>query len=188
MAVAPHEAEEAAHGADAATHGADAAAHGVEHAATFPPFDPTLFASQLVWFALTFGALYFILSRLVLPKVQDVLDRRASTLKSDLDAAHRESEAAERARLEMERVAAEARANARKVVEDMRARAQAELSAEQEKVDAKHAAEIAAAEARIAAKRDEALKQVDALSKDLARDIVARLTGAGAAEPRKARA
>ncbi len=167
MAAAPHE---------LVTHGAESGAHAAaEGHSSFPPFDPATFSSQLVWFALTFGALYFILSRFVLPQVQAVLDKRASTLKSDLDKAAAESAAAEGARTEMERSAEAARARARGLIEDQRAKAAAELAAEQAKVDESLAADIRAAEARIGQARDAALAQVDALAGDLAKDIVARL-------------
>ena len=65
----------------AAQEGAAEAAHGGGEAkSSFPPFDPTLFASQLVWFDLSFIALYLLLSRFVLPKIGGVLHTRASTI------------------------------------------------------------------------------------------------------------
>jgi F-type H+-transporting ATPase subunit b len=165
-----------AHGAaEAAAHGAEAAAHGGEHAATFPPFDPSLFASQLVWFAITFGILYVVLATWALPKVQSVLDSRASALRGDLEAAARESAAAEAAHQEMERVSAAARADARKLVEDMRAKAQAELAAEQAVSDKALAEQLNQAETRIQETRRGAIAQVSGVADDLAREIVTRL-------------
>ncbi|MBI1187961.1 MAG: ATP F0F1 synthase subunit B [Alphaproteobacteria bacterium] len=177
MAAAPETSEAAAHAGDAA-HDAAGAAHGGEHAAVaFPPFDASLFASQLFWFAITFGALYIFVSRFVLPKVGAVLENRATTLKADLDLAHRESEAAERARLEAERTHADARANARKLIDEMRADAQAELNAAREKADDELNAKIAAEEGRIAARRDQALKEIGAVADEVAGEIVAKLVG-----------
>lgn len=176
MADAPHAVPtDAAHGA------ADAAAHGGGHEASFPPFDASLFASQLVWFALTFGVLYFVLSRFVLPKVQTVLDKRAATLKGDLDAAAAESAAAEAARIDMERTAAQARAQARRMIDEERAAATAALAADQAKADAELSAQGATAEKRIAELRAKALTEVGAVADDLARDIVQRLTRGAAA-------
>lgn len=167
---------EATHGAaEAAAHGAEAAAHGGEHAATFPPFDPTLFASQLVWFAISFGVLYVVLATWALPAVQRVLDKRAAALKGDLESAARESAAAEAAHKEMERVSAAARADARKLVEDVRVKAQADLAAEQAVSDKALAEQLSVAEARIAETRRGALTQVSGLADDLAKEIVARL-------------
>ncbi|MGE0828302.1 MAG: F0F1 ATP synthase subunit B' [Hyphomonadaceae bacterium] len=179
-AEATHSADAAAHGAEAAAHGA---AHGAEHGSgVFPPFDATTFSSQLVWFAITFGVLYYVLSRFVLPKVGAVIERRESTVKADLDLAAQESEAAETARQEAERTSANARAEARKTVEDMRAKTLAAFAAEQEKADADVAARIAAEEGKVSEMREKALSQVEALSADLANDIVKQLTGASVAK------
>ncbi len=74
-------AADAAHGAVDATHAADAAhgaAAGGEHAASFPPFDASLFSSQLIWFAITFALLYYIVSRHILPNIASVVDKRAA--------------------------------------------------------------------------------------------------------------
>ncbi len=169
--------DDAAHAADAAyaadaAHGAADAAHG---AGVFPPFDVTTFASQLFWFFVAFGVLYFVMSRIALPKVQAVLDMRAAALKTDLESAARESAAAEAARVEMERTAAEARAQSRKLIDDMRASAQAELAAEQTAAERTLTDQAAAADARIQEMRKGAMAQVGAMADELARDIVARL-------------
>lgn len=158
-----------------AAHGAAEGAHGAEHGGGFPPFDPANFASQLVWFALTFGALYFILSRFVLPSVQAVLDKRAAALKSDLEAAARQTADAEAARQAMEKASNDARAQARKHIEDARAAVMAEIAAEQAKADEQFARQAAVAETRISEARNAAMANVSSIADDLARDIVARL-------------
>src|SRR5688572_14772604 len=116
MAATPHPVEathapeaaptaDAAHAPDAAGHAAGAAAHGGE-AGVFPPFDATTFASQLFWFAVTFVALYVVLSRFVLPRIGGVLEKRAGTIQGDLDQAAQKSAEAEHARANMERAVA----------------------------------------------------------------------------------
>src|SRR5207237_10376678 len=55
-----------------------------EHGAKFPPFDSTYFASQLVWLALTFGALYLLMSRIALPRIGAILEARRGHLSEDL--------------------------------------------------------------------------------------------------------
>jgi F-type H+-transporting ATPase subunit b len=170
---APHE---------SVAHTADAAAHGGEHgaAAAFPPFDASLFASQLVWFAITFIALYFIVSRFILPKVSTVLAQRAATVKGDLDAAAIQGAAAEDARAAMEKATAKARADARAMVDAARADVQAKLNAEQEQAETRLAARIQGAEAKVNEARAKALGEVPALAETLARDIADKLAPARA--------
>ena len=170
----PH-AVDAAHGADAAH-----AAAGGEHAVSFPPFDTSLFASQLIWFAITFVALYFVVSRMIVPKVASVLEKRAGVLASDLNAAAAKSAAAEDARATMEKATAKARTEARAMVDSARAEVQTKLAAEQEAADKRLADKIAAAEASVEAVRGRALAEVPGIADQLARDIADKIAPVGA--------
>jgi F-type H+-transporting ATPase subunit b len=160
------------------------ASAGAEGATVFPPFDPTLFASQLVWFALCFIALYLIMSRFVLPKVGATLATRAGTIESDLDQAAQKSARAEEARVSMEKEVTKARADARAMVEAARAEVQARLAAEQEAAEARIAERINAAEARVSAAKQKALAEVPALADGLARDIADRIAPSAQSAPR----
>jgi F-type H+-transporting ATPase subunit b len=161
------------------------AAHGAEHAggSAFPPFDASLFASQLIWFAITFALLYFVVSRFVLPRVSSVLERRAGAVKNDLDQAAQKSADAEEARVTMERAMAKARADARAMVEAARADITAKLNAEQEAAEKRLAERIAAAESRVGAARQKALAEVPALAEALAREIADKLAPSPAPAP-----
>ena len=183
MAATPHattveHATEAAHGADAA------AAHGAEGGA-FPPFDATTFGTQLFWFVLTFAALYFVLSRVVLPQITAVLAKRAGTIKSDLDEAAQKSAAAEQARVDMEKAVAKARADARALVDAARADVTAKLTAEQEAAEQRLTKKIEEAEAKVDAERKKALAEVPSIAEALARDIADKFAPANASAPRQ---
>lgn len=172
--VDPH-AVEAAHGAT------DAAAHGGEHASGgFPPFDALTFGTQLFWFAVTFGLLYLVVSRFVLPTVGGVLAKRAGTIAGDLDQAAQKSAAAEEARVSMERAVAKARADARSMIDAARADVMAKLNAELEAAEKRLTDKIAAAEASVDAARKKALAEVPAMADQLARDIADRIAPASA--------
>ncbi len=168
-----------AHAVDAA-HGAAAGAHGAEHAAAFPPFDASLFPSQIFWFVVTFGALYFLVSTFILPKVAGVLEKRAGTIKADLDGAALKSAAADEARADMERATAKARADARAMVDAARADVMAKLTAEQEQAEARLADRIRAAEAKVNDARTKALADVPGVAQALAREIADKLAPAKA--------
>lgn len=182
MAADPHASVDP-HAADAAAHGADAAAHGAEAGGAFPPFDATLFSSQLIWFFATFIALYFVVSRFVIPTVGGVLARRAGAIASDLDEAAQKSAPAEDARASMEKAVAKARADARAMVDAARADVMAKLGAEQEAAETRLAAKIDAAEAKVNDARAKALAEVPALADTLARDIADKILDGDA--PRK---
>lgn len=49
-------------------------------AKVFPPLDADTFAPQLVWLALSFGLLYLLLKRIVLPRVSEVIEERGDRI------------------------------------------------------------------------------------------------------------
>ena len=56
---------------------------------TFPPFDATTFASQLLWFAITFALLYYLMAKVALPRIGSILEGRRDRIAADLDQAER---------------------------------------------------------------------------------------------------
>src|SRR5262245_65410635 len=70
------------------------------HGGGFPPFESSTFASQLVSLAIAFVALYVIVSRIALPRVESVIDARQNAIEGDISAAPKfkdESDAAVKA-------------------------------------------------------------------------------------------
>ena len=119
--------------------GAHTEADGGHHGGSFPPFDSSTFASQLVSLVIAFVALYLIVSRIALPRVGGVIDARQNAIEGDLAAAQKlkdESDAALKA-YESELAAARSRAQAisNETREKLNAAAEAERKTLEEKLD-----------------------------------------------------
>ena len=141
-AAAPAEehAQDAAHGADthadptAGTH-ATTEAHGGEHdSGVFPPFDPATFPSQLLWLAITFGALYVLMSKVALPRIGSILENRKSIVDADLAAADASRQKTDAAIAAYESALANARSKAQGIANETRDKIQADLSAKRSAV------------------------------------------------------
>src|SRR5215471_12666427 len=50
----------------------------------FPPLNPDTFAPQLVWLAITFGLLYLLLKRTILPRLGNIIAGRQERIRDDL--------------------------------------------------------------------------------------------------------
>ncbi len=157
---------------------AETASHAGEHGgaekAPFPAFDTTWYASQIFWLAILFTVLYLALSRWVLPKISDTLEKRSDRVASDLDQAARLSDQSADAQKALELRIAQARSKARETSEKAREKSDAELAAETARVDADIEKKLAAAEKRIQALQAEAMKNVEQIAVDAAEAITAR--------------
>lgn len=143
----------------------------------FAPLDPTTFVPQLVWLALTFGLLYLLVKRLVLPRVGAVIDQRRQRIERDLEKAENLKVETEQALASYEQALGEARARASAIGKEMHDRLAAEIDKERAKVDAEIARKLADAEARIAQSKTRAMAGVGEIAGDTAGAIVARLLG-----------
>src|SRR3974390_2449591 len=89
---------------------------GGDHS-NFPPFDTSTFPSQLVWFFIAFGFLYWFMAKRALPQIGTVIETRRARIASDRDDATRMQQEADAAAAAHERMLAEARGKAQSMAQ-----------------------------------------------------------------------
>ena len=57
-----------------------------------PQLNPEFWISQIFWLTLTFGIMYFVLSKLILPKISNNLETRKSQILENIEAAEKQRE------------------------------------------------------------------------------------------------
>lgn len=145
--------------------------------ASFPPFDPAHFASNLFWLAITFAALYGLMSKVALPRLGSILEERADTIGRDLDQATEMQAKAEDMAQAYEKALGEARKNAQGIAQTARETGAKASEAQRHATEAELAAKLAQAEATIAKTKVKAMGNVRDLGSDVAVAIVTKLTG-----------
>lgn len=163
------------------------AAHGGEHKGGLPQLNPETFPTQIFWLALSFGALYYLMSKRALPRVAEVLEQRQERISRDLAKAAEVKEEADKALAAVEAAVAEARSNAHGVIAEAVAANEQTAAARSAETAAAVAERLRQADARIQAAKDEAVANVRSAAADIARDVVAKLAGV-VAEPAAAEA
>ena len=153
-----------------------------------PQLDPDTFSPQLIWLAITFIGLYFVMARMALPRIGNAIEHRRDRIANDLDQAQALKEATDRAIASYEERMAQARSNAHAMAQETRQKLKDEVDAERARIDAELASKVAAAEKRIAKARGAAIDDMQTVAGDLAGDIVARLIGAKVTEAKAAKA
>jgi F-type H+-transporting ATPase subunit b len=143
----------------------------------FPPFDSSTFPSQLLWLALTFGALYYVMSRIALPKVGGVIQARKAKIAKDLEDAAAMQQRADAAAAAHEKTLADARAKAQSVAQEAREKLAAEAELRRKALEEQLAAKLALADQQIAATRTQAMTNVETIARDAASAIFERILG-----------
>lgn len=143
----------------------------------FPPFDATTFASQIVWFVITFAILYVVMSRVALPQIGSIIDKRKARIDGDLKEAERLKGETDKAIAAYEAALAEARKNAHGIAEETRASIKADIDGKRKVVEDDLSKKVAEAEARIAKNKDEALGRVGEIAAETTAALVTQITG-----------
>ncbi|WP_439560383.1 F0F1 ATP synthase subunit B' [Roseinatronobacter sp.] len=137
-----------------------------------PQLDLSTFSNQIFWLVVTMVVLYFIMSRVALPRIAAVLADRRGTITSDIAAAEDFKLKAQEAEAAYNQALADARTEANSIVEAAKAEMQAELDVQLAKANAEIAARSAESERHIAEIRDNALAMVTEVSGDVTKEIL----------------
>ncbi|MEI2386496.1 F0F1 ATP synthase subunit B [Breoghania sp. JC706] len=166
----------------AAEHGAVTAHTEVPHdgghgQALFPPFNGETFPSQLLWLAITFGVLYYMMSKMVLPRIGGILEDRRDRIANDIAEAGRLKQETEVAIASYEQALAEARQKASGIAQATRDKLAAETEAKRAAVEKDLNAKLEDAEKRIAGIKEAALADVGEIAGEATNALVETLLG-----------
>jgi F-type H+-transporting ATPase subunit b len=144
----------------------------------FPPFNKETFASQLVWLAIFFVALYLLMWKVAIPRIGGIVEARRGRIEGDIAEANRLKEQSDAALKAYEQSLADARGRAQALANETRERMNAEVEESRRKLEAALNAKLAEAERTIAQTKTAAMANVRGIAVDTAGAIVQRLIGA----------
>ncbi|WP_223421414.1 F0F1 ATP synthase subunit B' [Tateyamaria pelophila] len=142
-----------------------------------PQLDIGTFDNQVFWLLITLVVIYFVLSRVALPRIAAILAERQGTITNDIAAAEDLKAKAHDAEAAYDKALADARAEAQRISAETKATIQADLNVAIAKADAEIAARTAESEKAIAEIREGAMEAVAEVAKDTAMEIVAVMGG-----------
>ncbi len=139
-----------------------------------PQLDIGTFDNQVFWLVITLVVIYFVLSRVALPRIAAILAERQGTITNDIAAAEDLKAKAHDAEAAYDKALADARAEAQRISAETKATIQADLNGVAiAKADAEIAAKTAESEKAIAEIRAGAMEAVTEVANDTAMEIVA---------------
>lgn len=174
-------ASDAAHGV--AAQGAEAvhaAAGAADHAASapgMPQLDFTTFGNQIFWLLVVLAVIYWVLSRVALPRIGGVISDRQGAITGDLMAAEEFKQKAKEAEAAYDKALADARAEANKIIAANKAEIRTELDAAIAHADAEIAARTVESEKRIGEIRLSAVEDARSVARDVTGALVQNFGG-----------
>ena len=142
-----------------------------------PQLNPEFWISQVFWLVLTFGILYGVLSKLILPKISANLESRKSRIQENIEAAERQREDSENKIKEFEDIIAKSKIEAKNIFKETKERAVKEINAKKEKLEKQLDEEIKKAEKEIYILKKSAPEKIRKIAVETSSDLIKQLMG-----------
>ena len=143
----------------------------------FPQLDFSTYPSQIFWLSVSFGALYFAVSKRVLPAISDVIENRDSKLKSDLKRAQEFHVKSEQLKHEYEVGLESSRRQANKILQEASVKIAKMQEERHIKLEESLASQMKEAEVRLQELRDRVLSEMEEMAVSTAEEILSKFLG-----------
>jgi F-type H+-transporting ATPase subunit b len=143
-----------------------------------PQLNPEFWISQIFWLTLTFGILFVILSKLILPKISANLELRKSQIQENIEAAEKQRQNSEAKLKEYEDIVLKSKLDAQNIFKEAREKALKDINAKKETLDKQIDEEIKKAEQEISLLKKGAPLKINKIAIDTSSELVKKLIGA----------
>ncbi|MDB3995386.1 F0F1 ATP synthase subunit B [Candidatus Pelagibacter sp.] len=143
-----------------------------------PQLNPEFWISQIFWLTLTFGMLYIVLSKLILPKISDNLESRKSQILENIEAAEKQRQNSEEKLKEYEEIVSKSKMEAKNIFNQAREKALKDISAKKDVLDKQIDDEIGKAEQEIKELQKGAADKINKIAIETSSELIQKLIGA----------
>ena len=142
-----------------------------------PQLNPEFWISQIFWLILTFGILYIVLSKLILPKISNNLESRKSQILENIEAAEKQREDSETKLKEYGEIISKSKIEAKNIFNQAREKALKDINAKREVLEKQIDDEISEAEQEIKSLRDGAPDKINKIAIETSSELIHKLIG-----------
>ena len=142
-----------------------------------PQLNPEFWVSQIFWLTLTFGILYLVLSKLILPKISANLESRKSQILENIEAAEKQREDSETKLKDYEEIISKSKMEAKSIFNQAREKALKDISAKKEVLDKQIDEEISKAEQEIKELQSGAAEKINKIAIETSSELIQKLIG-----------
>jgi len=143
-----------------------------------PQLNPEFWISQIFWLTLTFGILYVVLSKLILPKISANLELRKSQIQENIEAAEKQRESSESKLKEYDGIVLKSKLEAKNIFKDARDKVLKDINSKKETLDKQINEEIKKAEQEIQVLKKSAPEKINKIAIETSSELMKKLIGA----------
>ncbi len=143
-----------------------------------PQLNPEFWVSQIFWLTLTFGILYLVLSKLILPKISANLELRKSQIQENVEAAEKQRESSESKLKEYDEIISKGKIEAKNIFKDSRDKAIKNINIKREALDEQINEEIKKVEEEIIKLKKSAPERINKIAIETSSELLKKLIGA----------
>ena len=146
--------------------------------AGMPQLNPEFWVSQIFWLTITFGFLYVVLSKLILPKISANLEIRKSQILENIEAADKQREESELRIVEYEKIVQNSKDQAKNYFKKSREKLLKDINLKKNALDKDLSEEIQKAETQIQEFKNRAPEKINKIAIETSSDLLQKLIGA----------
>ena len=143
-----------------------------------PQLNPEFWISQIFWLTITFGFLYVVLAKLILPKISANLEIRKSQILENIEAAEKQREESELKIKEYEKIVQNSKTEAKNHFNQARIKVLKDINNKKEILNNELNKEVQNVETEIQQLRDKAPEKINKIAVETSADLLQQLIGA----------
>jgi F-type H+-transporting ATPase subunit b len=142
-----------------------------------PQLNPEFWVSQIVWLVLTFGFLYLVLSKLILPKISENLESRKSQILENIETAESQREESEKKLKEFEKIILESKLEAKNYFNEARQKILDDINSKRLALEKDIDEEISAAEHEVNNLKISSHEKIRNIAVETSSELIKQLIG-----------
>ena len=142
-----------------------------------PQLNPEFWVSQIFWLIITFGILYIVLSKFILPKISSNLELRKSQIQENIETAEKQREMSEVKLKEYDEIILKSKLDAKNIFKNAREKIIKDINLKKETLDKQIDEEISNAEQEIKTLKRDATDKINKIAIETSSDLLKKLIG-----------
>ena len=143
-----------------------------------PQLNPEFWVSQIFWLLLTFGIMYLVLSKLILPKISKNLESRKSQISENIEAAEKHRESSDLKFKEYDDIVLKSKLEANNIFKEARGKVVKDINSKKENLDKQIDEEIKKTEQELELFKKSSPEKINKIAIETSTELLKKLIGA----------